>query len=264
MATADSVKAKIQGLIDSSNETTGQNDTDLTSAVNHLKEGYGQGGGDQSGTAIWDAILDNGERTDFICAFANTSFTKETFKPSHDIKPTTADRMFYFSAKSKEKLFKMSDVEKECEMVFDFSNCTNFSSAFDSCFFSELNVIDVSKATNTNYAFYGGRSPASVQKINRLICSEQTNFSSLTFGYNDSLVDIGFEGTIAKNINLQWGRKLSKESILSLINALSATTSGLTVTLSKAAVDKIHADLNVTTWFPALAETRPNWTITLV
>lgn len=44
MATADSVKAKIQGLIDTSNSTTGQNDTDLTSAINHLKEGYGQGG----------------------------------------------------------------------------------------------------------------------------------------------------------------------------------------------------------------------------
>lgn len=44
MATADSVKAKIQGLIDTSNATTGQSDTDLTSAINHLKEGYGQGG----------------------------------------------------------------------------------------------------------------------------------------------------------------------------------------------------------------------------
>lgn len=34
---------KIQNLIDTSNETTGQNDTSLTAAVNRLKNGYGQG-----------------------------------------------------------------------------------------------------------------------------------------------------------------------------------------------------------------------------
>lgn len=45
MATADSVKAKVQGLIDQSNATTGNSDTDLTSAVNSLIAGFGQGGG---------------------------------------------------------------------------------------------------------------------------------------------------------------------------------------------------------------------------
>ena len=45
MATAESVKAKVQGLIDQSNATTGNSDTDLTSAVNSLIAGFGQGGG---------------------------------------------------------------------------------------------------------------------------------------------------------------------------------------------------------------------------
>ena len=43
MATADNVKSKIQGLINKSNETTGNADTDLTSAVNSLVGGYGKG-----------------------------------------------------------------------------------------------------------------------------------------------------------------------------------------------------------------------------
>lgn len=46
MATAESVKAKIQGLITTANATTGSSDTDLTTAVNALVSGYGQGGGD--------------------------------------------------------------------------------------------------------------------------------------------------------------------------------------------------------------------------
>lgn len=45
MATADSVKSKIQGLIDQSNATTGNTDADLTTAVNSLIAGFGAGGG---------------------------------------------------------------------------------------------------------------------------------------------------------------------------------------------------------------------------
>lgn len=44
MATADSVKTKIQGLIDQANAATGGTDADLTNAVGSLIAGYGQGG----------------------------------------------------------------------------------------------------------------------------------------------------------------------------------------------------------------------------
>lgn len=43
MATAESVKAKIQNLIDAANQTTGNKDTDLTTAVEALIAGYGKG-----------------------------------------------------------------------------------------------------------------------------------------------------------------------------------------------------------------------------
>lgn len=43
MVTADSIKAKIQALIAKVNAATGKNDTDLTSGVNALIEGYGAG-----------------------------------------------------------------------------------------------------------------------------------------------------------------------------------------------------------------------------
>lgn len=45
MATADSVKSKIQGLISRANAKTGTTDADLTSAVDRLIGGYGQVGG---------------------------------------------------------------------------------------------------------------------------------------------------------------------------------------------------------------------------
>lgn len=51
MATADSVKAKMQGLIDSANAKTGGNDTTLTAAMNTLIAGFGSGGGSSGGTS---------------------------------------------------------------------------------------------------------------------------------------------------------------------------------------------------------------------
>ena len=45
MAKADVVKVKIQNLINKANATTGKNDTDLTSGVYNLVQGYGSGGG---------------------------------------------------------------------------------------------------------------------------------------------------------------------------------------------------------------------------
>ena len=44
MATAESVKAKLQGLIEQANEATGKKDTNLTDAVGALVDGYGEGG----------------------------------------------------------------------------------------------------------------------------------------------------------------------------------------------------------------------------
>ena len=44
MATAKSVKSKIQGLIATANATTGNSDTDLTTAVSALVAGFGSGG----------------------------------------------------------------------------------------------------------------------------------------------------------------------------------------------------------------------------
>lgn len=51
MATADGVKSKLQGLIDSANAKTGGNDTTLTGAVNKLIAGFGQGGGSSGGAS---------------------------------------------------------------------------------------------------------------------------------------------------------------------------------------------------------------------
>ena len=76
------------------------------------------------------------------------------------------------------------------------------------------------------------------------------------------------EGTIGQNgLNLQHSKKLSKESITSVINALSTSTGGLSITLSKTAVDNafynnIVVGSNTMEWGQLVAS-RSNWTINL-
>lgn len=52
MATADSVKEKLQALITKANEATGNTDADLTLAIDSLVAGYGQGDGISGVTVI--------------------------------------------------------------------------------------------------------------------------------------------------------------------------------------------------------------------
>ena len=60
MATAESVLAKIQALIDSSNSTTGSSDTNLTAAINALIAGYNAGGLDTSDATATASDMANG------------------------------------------------------------------------------------------------------------------------------------------------------------------------------------------------------------
>lgn len=62
MATAESVKAKIRGLIDAANTATGSTDADLTTAVSTLVDGYGKGSGGEEDIEAMKEKLDLYER----------------------------------------------------------------------------------------------------------------------------------------------------------------------------------------------------------
>ena len=98
--------------------------------------------------------------------------------------------------------------------------------------------------------------------IDKLMLSENT-ISPGNFSFEEclELTNITIEGVINKNgHNFQWSKKLSKASIESIMAALSTTTSGLTVTLSKTAVNNAFTDEE----WSALVSQHTNWTISLI
>ena len=220
--------------------------------------------------AFWDNYQENGERDNYQYAFAGRGWNSDIFKPKYDICPTTLNTGFYYFA-HKEKIENAVDFVEIFDnrgLIFDTSNCTNFMSGFMWARIKRLGVIDVRKDTQklSNTFSYG-----QIQTIERLIVNENTQYSNNTFQNQATLQNITFEGVIGtNNLNLQWSKKLSKASIENVISCLSATTSGLTVTFSKTAVNTAfetgegYADGSDSAAWSALIATKSNWTISLV
>lgn len=98
MSTAESVKAKIQNLIDTANAATGNADTDLTTAVNSLVAGFGQGGGGSNPfVSIEDFVVAvSSTNTQAVAEYFSSVIAEQTDLTSHIVvafiakeKPTT-------------------------------------------------------------------------------------------------------------------------------------------------------------------------------
>lgn len=85
-----------------------------------------------------------------------------------------------------------------------------------------------------------------LKRIPTLEISDKTTFSNWFAGCS-ALEEMNVVGEIAQNdFDVRWSTKLSRDSIIGVVNALSPTTTGLTVTLSKAAVENAFAPINIT------------------
>ncbi len=95
MATAESVKSKLQGLLDSANDKTGSADTTLTDAVDRLISGYGQSG--SGGNALAWSILDR--TVESITAGAElTKFGEKALMPAANIHTINAPYVTYLDS----------------------------------------------------------------------------------------------------------------------------------------------------------------------
>lgn len=200
--------------------------------------------------AFWDAYQENGNRTNYSLAFGGTGWAAEgLLKPKYPVRPVKAYRMFETST-----LTDLTIID------VDFSQCTSFTQCFASSSFRKIGIIDTRSASSLEYMLSGPTALVSVEKVIFRDDGSQ-KIDNTTFLGLLSLESITFEGVIGTgNLSMPNSTKLSKASITSIINALSTTTSGLTVTLSKTAKE---AAFTADEW-AALIATRTNWTISLV
>lgn len=220
--------------------------------------------------AFWDAYQDYGNRRSYSIAFAraDSGLARGSGWPDSILRPKY-DLICEFNTNGMFQYNDSTNIKRALEsagVVLDTSRANGeFVQMFQGCKSEELPFVDASGAKSLSHAFsFCGKLIALHIKV-----SENTPYSN-TFSYSSKITTLTIEGTIGKNgLNLSWS-PLDKESITSLVNALSSTTMGLTVTLRLAAVNTAFetsagaADGSTSEEWTALIATKPNWTINLI
>jgi hypothetical protein len=204
---------------------------------------------------FWDTFQDYGKRRYYGSGcFGGISWYDARFKPKYDIR-------FMGNINTAFAVSNIQDFKgciERAGIIVNFDGVISATELFSYSQVTRLPTLDFSKLTITlnytfNYCTY-------LKSIDKIIINENIKFYNPFFRC-DALEEIRIEGVIASNgFDLQWSTKLSRASITSIINALSTSTSGLSVTLSKTAVNNVFT----TDEWNALANTKTNWTISLV
>ena len=169
---------------------------------------------------FWDVFQKGGEPMSYRCAFAYGRFTDEIYNPLHTIKctdtaSTDAEQMFYLSAITDTKV-----------------------------------PIQIGKDKPLNQTF---RNAYYLRTIRKLIVTEGCTFAS-AFESCNALENLTISGVIGQNINLQYS-PLTRTSIESVVNALSTSAEGKTVTFKKTAVNEAFT----TDEWNRLIKNKGNW-----
>ena len=210
---------------------------------------------------FWDSIQAYGNRTNYERGFANTKWDKP-FNPKYSFKNATKAQYMFSSVKAGDNMY----TDK-----LDFSKCASMVAVFLDSDVTRLKVIDM-RSCLASYngmasSFYGC---THLREITEFYPSVNTIFSA-TFSSCTALETINFCSEIAVNgLDLKASKILSKDSIKSIMGALSSSTSGLTVTLSKEAVNKAFETSegandgeNSTAWADDIIDAHSNWNIVL-
>ena len=171
---------------------------------------------------FWDAFQNNGKRTNYQCA-GFYIFNAETFRPKYPIRPKNMQQMFFNSYW--ETNFYIDDFVEFCKehnIVFDTSQCNAFNMGLGLMKTKRLGVIDFTAmrtpSSNTNI-WYGNS--GYLQTIDELISGELTAWDSTAFQSATGLTNMNMTGVVAtNNLNLSYCTKLTKESLMSVINCL--------------------------------------------
>lgn len=187
--------------------------------------------------AFWDSLQQNGTRTNYENGFQ--AWEGVCFKPKYDliIEGAYAGTGLFRMAKN----FNLKKMTIDRGINLDFSNATKLNATFDRSLIGEIPPLDLRNCTNLALAFYSMSWEKEEFTTKALVLNNLRADCTFdrTFTGSKHLESIIIEsGTIGQNeFNVKDCTKLSKASITSIVNALSPSTSGLTVTLSKTAVE---------------------------
>ncbi len=210
---------------------------------------------------FWDKYQDYGNITQYEYAFNGDRWNDETFTPKYDMNLSYWGGNYTFFRCG---IVDLKGALEKCGVTLNTRNCHAFGACFQDSKTKIIPILDLTNADySTNYMF----ATKAVETIEKIISSVNTVYGTYMFQNATVLRDITIDGVIAKKIDIHWS-PLNKASIVSIINALSTTTSGLALTLSESAVNTAFGiNVNDETTYPegseyyTLRHSKDNWAI---
>lgn len=204
--------------------------------------------------ALWDNLQNYGTRQWYRYAFIS-EWNNNNFFPKYDLVPKQYSYGMFWG----NRVTNLAKRLEECGVILDTSGVDDFGTFFSNSLSVRLPTTSTVSASYLNNIFQNSYA----ETIDKLILKNDGSqtFSTSMFASCSLLKNIVIEGIIGQNgFNISWSKLLTKESITSIINALSSITAGLTVTISLTAVNTAFSSEE----WETLAATKSNWTISLI
>jgi hypothetical protein len=230
---------------------------EMSAKVGEVYESGVAQGRSEEWNEFWDNFQDYGNRINYNYGLAGYGFTANNFYPKYDIKPEGYQANIFYAWNDIEKRINLKQRLEECGVILDTSKATNISSMFAYSFLGTIPTIDCTSLSGDSTGVFS-HTYGRVTEIEKIITKETVTYRN--WFINTNLNEIRFEGVIGNDIDFQHSTSLSKASIESIITHLSDTASGKTATFSQTAVNNAFTSEEWT----ALANTKPNWTISLI
>lgn len=220
---------------------------------------------------FWDNNQKGGTRTNYSYAYTSEGWTEENFFPEHNIIVTgSATYMFYQNQIAGLDL-RPKQFKEKYGINIDLSRATNRQQMIAWSNVVALGTIDATSTTNgLYYSCFGASKLKIIEKI--IMPAEDDTTINVGYAFNNciALEEVYFDGIIAVIINFQWC-PLIKTSLENIVEHLSPTVTGKTVTFKKSAVNNAFGiDVDDETTFPEgseyyeLRNSKSNWTFNYV
>ncbi|MBQ7097008.1 MAG: hypothetical protein IJN96_02945 [Clostridia bacterium] len=226
------VNEKMTAIADAIRDKTKRTEPlSLDDMATEIPEVY-EAGKDAQYNEFWDGFQQKGLRNDY--AYACRYWDFEYIRPRHKVVPTAGGMAQIF--------LRCSNLKKVESKYFDFSKLPTPTGAstgnyYTFQFCSNLEEIEDIKMRGE---YYSGtfHSCEKLHTIARLKILETTAFSANPFFNCYELANITIDGIIGTNgFDVHWSTKLSRNSILSILEACKKENAGVSITLPKKCID---------------------------
>lgn len=210
----------------------------LTTVAENMPKVY-EAGKDTEHKAFWDSFVPNSSIGYAPYRFAGAGWNNENFRPNKNlIFRDSVNGLF-----REGNITNLKECLNSCDVTLDLSRATNLNYAFAYGSHKYLPKISVVSARNNIQSTFSGTSSSSyLIWIDEVEVAETSTFSK-SFDYCKNLEHAIFTGVLATNgLDLHWSTKLDKESLVSIIKCLKPGTESRTVSLSLTAVNNAFTE----------------------